>query len=287
MKIEPDIKNMTLTEYLEYEAKNERRLRRDVRSRSSPTRYEGVDFNSSHRDKSVTLDFQYSYEDVKINKYYTLPPLLPCFQPSQPHTKCGHEYPNENEEVDIDSMTISEYELYVAKQRVENLRKQEEAKVEECDDGDIYNIWDITVEDVEILRQILTRSVHTLPEPDHVVQPCVPLLPSPDELKVVRDEEPNNDVDSNSIQVIDNMDDVIQPSIPQTTHTTPPDKDYVAPATKSIFNELLEEFKDEILNVTVVDEEADFNPTRVEELEILLAKDPQSYFTKIQCIHLS
>ncbi|GJW81966.1 hypothetical protein Tco_0145941 [Tanacetum coccineum] len=97
MKMKPDIENMTLSEYLEYEAKKERRLRRDVRSRSSPTRYEGVDFNSSHRDKSVTLDFPYYYEDIKINKYYALPPLLPCFQPSQPYTKFSYKSPYRNE----------------------------------------------------------------------------------------------------------------------------------------------------------------------------------------------
>ncbi|GJZ87654.1 hypothetical protein Tco_0659264 [Tanacetum coccineum] len=71
------------------------------------------------------------------------------------------------------------------------------------------------------------------------------------------------------------MDEVIQPFIPQTIHTTPPNDDYVAPATNSILDELLEEFKDEIVNVTMVDEEADSNATRdIEELERLLAKDP-------------
>ncbi|GJX63450.1 hypothetical protein Tco_0296350 [Tanacetum coccineum] len=111
MEMEPDIKNMTLNKNLEYEAEKERWLRKDVRSRSSPTRYIGADYNSFHRDKSVTLDYPYYYKDVKIDKYYALPPLLPCFQPSQPHTKCGYESPDENEEVDIDSMTITEYEL--------------------------------------------------------------------------------------------------------------------------------------------------------------------------------
>ncbi|GJQ99547.1 putative ribonuclease H-like domain-containing protein [Tanacetum coccineum] len=56
-----------------------------------------------------------------------------------------------------------------------------------------------------------------------------------------------------------------------------------APANKSILGELLEEFEDEILNVTMVDEEADCNPTKdIEELERLIVKDPQSHFTKIQ-----
>ncbi|GKE60607.1 hypothetical protein Tco_1510974, partial [Tanacetum coccineum] len=46
---------------------------------------------------------------------------------------------------------------------------------------------------------------------------------------------------------------------------------------------LLEEFSDVILNVTMVGDEADFNPTKdLEELERLLAKEPQSNFTEIQ-----
>ncbi|GJY33964.1 hypothetical protein Tco_0418433 [Tanacetum coccineum] len=75
----------------------------------------------------------------------------------------------------------------------------------------------------------------------------------------------------------------IQPLIPKTIHTTPPGKDYVAPATKSILDDLLEEFGNEILNVTMVDEEAECNPTKDrEELEILLVNDPQSYFMEMQ-----
>ncbi|GJY40078.1 hypothetical protein Tco_0427348, partial [Tanacetum coccineum] len=39
----------------------------------------------------------------------------------------------------------------------------------------------------------------------------------------------------------------------------------------------------EISNVTIVDEEANFNPTKdIEELEKLLAKDPLSHYTEIQ-----
>ncbi|GJY98233.1 hypothetical protein Tco_0515143 [Tanacetum coccineum] len=65
-------------------------------------------------------------------------------------------------------------------------------------------------------------------------------------------------------------------------HITPPNDDYVTPATKSNLDELLEEFGYEILNVTMVDDEADFNPTKdLEELERLLAKEPQSNFTEI------
>ncbi|GJV50615.1 hypothetical protein Tco_1446356 [Tanacetum coccineum] len=83
--------------------------------------------------------------------------------------------------------------------------------------------------------------------------------------------------------VPDEIDEIVLPLIPEPIHTTPPNDDYVAPTTKSILDELLEEFKDEILNVTMVDDEADFYPTKdLEELERLLAKESQSNFTEIQ-----
>ncbi|GJT68912.1 reverse transcriptase domain-containing protein [Tanacetum coccineum] len=79
------------------------------------------------------------------------------------------------------------------------------------------------------------------------------------------------------------MDNIIQPLILKTIHTTPLDEDYVAPATKSILDDLLEEFKDEILNVTMVDKGAECSLTMdLKELERLLAKDPQSHYTEIQ-----
>nr|GEX88089.1 hypothetical protein [Tanacetum cinerariifolium] len=83
------------------------------------------------------------------------------------------------------------------------------------------------------------------------------------EVKVVREEEPDNDVEIISIKVPDVMDDMIQPLIPQTIHTTPPNKYYVALPTKSILDEVLEEFRDEILNIIVVDDEANFNSLRI------------------------
>ncbi|GKA69363.1 hypothetical protein Tco_0775427 [Tanacetum coccineum] len=83
--------------------------------------------------------------------------------------------------------------------------------------------------------------------------------------------------------VLDEISKIVQPLIPEPIHTTPHIDDYVAPATKSILDELLEEFGEEILNVTMVDKEDDFNPTKdLEELERLLAKDPQLNFTEIQ-----
>ncbi|GKB73954.1 hypothetical protein Tco_0935366 [Tanacetum coccineum] len=60
-------------------------------------------------------------------------------------------------------------------------------------------------------------------------------------------------------------------------------EDYVAPATKSILDELLEEFRDKILNITMVDEGADFNPNKdIQELEKLLANDLKQHYMEIQ-----
>ncbi|GKE71886.1 hypothetical protein Tco_1529958 [Tanacetum coccineum] len=102
-----------------------------------------------------------------------------------------------------------------------------------------FDMWDITVEDVEWIRKIFN--------------------------------------------VPDEIDKIIQPLILEPIHTTPPNDDYVAPTTKSILDELLKEFRDKILNVTMVDDEADCNPTKdLEEHERLLAKEPQLNFTKIQ-----
>nr|GEU45852.1 RVT_2 domain-containing protein [Tanacetum cinerariifolium] len=101
-------------------------------------------------------------------------------------------------------------------------------RLDDEDDGDTFDMWDITVEDVEQIRQFLTPNV----------------------LKIIED--------------------VIQPLILTTLHTTPLNEDYVAPATKPILDELLE---DNILNVAMVDEEAD--PTRdLEEPKRLLVEDP-------------
>nr|GEX36486.1 hypothetical protein [Tanacetum cinerariifolium] len=127
----------------------------DIQSRSSPTRYEEASFDSFHRDKSVTLDYPYYYEEVKIDKYYAVPPPLPCFQPSQPHTNYGYESPDESDGVDIDSMIIAEYELYI--EEVEgDFSLSKEDQEEECDEENLKEIWDITIEEVERLKQTLT-----------------------------------------------------------------------------------------------------------------------------------
>ncbi|GKE44656.1 hypothetical protein Tco_1471940, partial [Tanacetum coccineum] len=61
MEMEPNIDNMMMSEYIEYEAAKERRLWDDVRSRRSPTHYDEADFSSSHQNKSNTFYYLYSH----------------------------------------------------------------------------------------------------------------------------------------------------------------------------------------------------------------------------------
>ncbi|GKE27549.1 hypothetical protein Tco_1442933, partial [Tanacetum coccineum] len=251
------------------------------------TNYNEADVDSFHWNKSKAFSYPYSHN---------LTPPSTCSLPVQPYPKNCLVSTNESNDVDIENMTIAEYNLYVAKQglgmnqlsnhsygftpkffaqppptpntskkdsdfdkilddlfrtRAENMKRMghdivqdsireqnddsEEDQEEDSDDEDTFDMWDITVEDVERIRKFFN--------------------------------------------VPDEIDEIVQPLIPEPINTTPLDDHYVAPATKSIldelFDELLEEIRDEILNVTMVDDEADFNPTKdLEELERLLAKEP-------------
>ncbi|GKE10071.1 hypothetical protein Tco_1413622, partial [Tanacetum coccineum] len=124
MEMEPDIKNTTISEYLEYEAAKERRLWDDVRSRRRSK-------NIKRMGKDIVQDSIWEQDD-----------------------------------------------------------DSEEDQEEDGDDGDTFDMWDITVEDVEQIRQFFN--------------------------------------------IPDEIDAIVQPLIPEPIHTTPPNYDYVAPATKSI-----------------------------------------------------
>ncbi|GKD16918.1 hypothetical protein Tco_1206076 [Tanacetum coccineum] len=118
------------------------------------------------------------------------------------------------------------------------------------DEGDTDDGWDITVKDVERLRKILTPTIHTLPNLEPMVQPYMPLGPIHDKEKVIREEEQDYDI---PLQY-----GVIQPLTPQTVHITPPDDDYVAPATNPILDKQLNEFGKEFLDMTGIDENGNF-----------------------------
>ncbi|GJR75704.1 hypothetical protein Tco_0088069 [Tanacetum coccineum] len=290
--MEIDIENMALDEYREYEAEKERRFWDNARFKNSPTRYKGAEFNSSHHDKSVTLDFPHNYEDVLLDKYYALPPLLPCFQPSLPHNERGYESPSTSNKVDIDSMTIEEYNLYIAKQNKNPLNdhfysftpqffSQQPNTPMGKKDSDFDKILDdLFRTGAENLRRVGIYE---------------------QEINLEKEEAQDKDGDDGDtfdmwditvkdveriwqfFNVPNKTDKIVQPLIPEPIHTTPPNDNYVAPATKLILDELFDEFKNKILNVTMVDKEADFNPTKgLEEFERLLAMRPQTNLMKIQ-----
>ncbi|GJR34115.1 hypothetical protein Tco_1209799 [Tanacetum coccineum] len=101
------LKKMTLNEYLMYEARHRVLTRRCISrkrgacSKVSPARIRIL----------VYPDF-----DEEDEEYCSLPPLLPCFQTPQPCTKFDSTPHNVKNEVDIDRMTLDEYDLYMAMQ---------------------------------------------------------------------------------------------------------------------------------------------------------------------------
>ncbi|GKD28162.1 hypothetical protein Tco_1234376 [Tanacetum coccineum] len=123
-------------------------------------------------------------------------------------------------------------------EEIHNAKAQEDR--EDMDVG-----WDITSKDVERLRQILTPTIHTFPN----LEPVVPLGPVH---KIVKEKEQDYDIPLN--------DSVMQPLTPQTVHITPPEDDYVAPATNPMPNKQLNKFKEEFSNITKVSKKEYDNP---------------------------
>ncbi|GJZ98245.1 hypothetical protein Tco_0670698 [Tanacetum coccineum] len=74
---EKDIEDMTIAEYMEYEAEMKRQSWRNARPYFS-TKYDDTDINFFHHDKRRVLDYPHHSNDSKINAYYDLPLLLPC-----------------------------------------------------------------------------------------------------------------------------------------------------------------------------------------------------------------
>ncbi|GJS63316.1 reverse transcriptase domain-containing protein [Tanacetum coccineum] len=82
------------------------------------------------------------------------------------------------------------------------------------DEGDVNDSCDITVEDVERLRKILTPSIHALRNLKPIVQPYMPLGLVWNKEKVVREEERDYDIPLQDL--------VMQPLTHQTVHITHP-----------------------------------------------------------------
>ncbi|GJX91239.1 hypothetical protein Tco_0344565 [Tanacetum coccineum] len=125
-------------------------------------------------------------------------------------------------------------------------------------EGDMDDGWDITVKDVEGIRQILTPTIHTFPNLEIVVQPYRPLGPVRDEAKVLKEEEHDYDIPL--------LDGVMQPLTPKIIRITPPDDDYVASVTNLILDKHLNEYGKELFDMTGVNENGSLN--KKEEFEV-------------------
>ncbi|GJX05414.1 hypothetical protein Tco_0191330 [Tanacetum coccineum] len=79
-----------------------------------------------------------------------------------------------------------------------------------------------------------------------VVQPYIPLGPVHDKDKIVREKEHDYDIPLNGS--------VMQPLTTQAIYITPPDADYVAPATNPKSNKQSNKFEEEFYNITKVAE---------------------------------
>ncbi|GJZ49043.1 hypothetical protein Tco_0603233 [Tanacetum coccineum] len=110
---EKDIEDMTIYEYMEYEAEMKNQSRRSARSYFS-TRYEDADIDSFHHDKSRVLDYLHYSNDAKIDAYYDLPPLLPCFKHVQPYFDYWCKSPYES--LEGDTNYIAEDESFAIEQ---------------------------------------------------------------------------------------------------------------------------------------------------------------------------
>ncbi|GKA62673.1 hypothetical protein Tco_0762192 [Tanacetum coccineum] len=78
------------------------------------------------------------------------------------------------------------YKIHEIVCMIGNLEKTRKAQE---DERDMEYGWDIMVKDVERLKQILTPTVHTLPNLEPVMQPYMPINSACDEAKFVREEE--------------------------------------------------------------------------------------------------
>ncbi|GKC07498.1 hypothetical protein Tco_0999108 [Tanacetum coccineum] len=151
---------------------------------------------------------------------------------------------------------------YSTRETIHMIRNPEEihnAKAHR-EEGDMDVGWDISSKDVKRLRQFLTPTIHTLPNLEPVVQPYIPLGPVHDKDKIVREKEQDYDIPLN--------DSIMQPLTPQTVHITPPDDDYVAPATNPMSNKQLNKSEEEFSHITK-DPTARRHLSRLAQLKIM------------------
>ncbi|GJZ25210.1 hypothetical protein Tco_0562669 [Tanacetum coccineum] len=83
---------------------------------------------------------------------------------------------------------VSPYRTCKTVHMIENPEEIHNEKAQE-DEGDMDFGWVITSKDVERLRQFLTPTIHTLPNLEPVVSPCIPLGLVYDKDKIIREKQ--------------------------------------------------------------------------------------------------
>ncbi|GJU08687.1 hypothetical protein Tco_1125117 [Tanacetum coccineum] len=144
--MEKDIEDMTIAEYMEYKAKMKRQSKRDAQC-YFPTKYDDADVGSFHLEKSRTSDYPHYANDAKIDAYYDLPPLLPCFKPIQPYT--AHKSESSKVELVEEISYMSDGELVMHEQdtnantNAPNLEPQGEGMSGDDDDVDEWLVTEM------------------------------------------------------------------------------------------------------------------------------------------------
>ncbi|GKC28582.1 hypothetical protein Tco_1035876, partial [Tanacetum coccineum] len=101
---------------------------------------------------------------------------------------------------------------------------------------------------------------------------------NPEEMKAQEDEGEIDEQDHDTPL----HDGVKHPFPHQTAHITPPDDDYVAPATNPIFDKQLNKFEEEFSNIAKVAEKANDNPVKdVKELSHINTYDCETFILKL------
>ncbi|GJZ96515.1 hypothetical protein Tco_0668849 [Tanacetum coccineum] len=111
----------------------------------------------ARQKKNPLSDHSYSF----TAQFFAQPPNTP----SPPLDKKDSDF----DEILDDLFRIGAKNLSICEHDVD--LEKEEARVEDDDDGNIYDIWDIMVEDVELIRQFLMPNVPD--EMDEVIQPLI------------------------------------------------------------------------------------------------------------------
>ncbi|GKA33625.1 hypothetical protein Tco_0720054 [Tanacetum coccineum] len=149
--MEKDIKDMTIAEYMKYEEEMKRQSWKDSQSYFL-TEYDNWDVGSFRLKKNITSDYPYYTDDAKINAYYDLPHLLPCFKPIQPYTQ--HKNESYKAELDEEINYMSDGESVMSDQGT--IDNTDEPNLEPYDEGissdDEVDEWFITNMEEHIKR---------------------------------------------------------------------------------------------------------------------------------------